>query len=372
MMHKATRAAALQHRVLGTRLRLIGVAALVALLGPAGDTFPASRARKIKLEIQVINQNPSAGKLKPKKSFKVPYGASRTIKAKPKRGNLAVIRLDGQDVAQGQRNKRVRYKLKKVVASHTIEALFVPQYTPPSRPETPPSTPELGIGLNDTGVTRCGNASSNDAACRDAAATTDQYPRQDAEYGRDVTANDPADGRAGFSFVKLDGAGAPLASQSATYAVAPWSCVRDRVTHLTWEVKTDDGGPRDRDWRYSWHDSAGIAGGRGRGRPNAGTCADLGACDTEKYVAAVNSAGLCGFSDWRLPTRSELLSLVDYGAPAAPLIDAGFFPDGVADAYWTSSRDGLRGPWTVDFADGSSRSQVRFDARPVRLVRGGS
>ncbi|MCI0634804.1 MAG: DUF1566 domain-containing protein, partial [Actinobacteria bacterium] len=76
--------------------------------------------------------------------------------------------------------------------------------------------------------------------------------------------------------------------------------------------------------------------------------------------------------DWRLPTRGELLSIVDYGAPTAPLLDAGFLPDGVADAHWTSSRDALRGPWSVDFADGGSRLQTRFDARPVRLVRGGS
>jgi hypothetical protein len=86
----------------------------------------------------------------------------------------------------------------------------------------------------------------------------------------------------------------------------------------------------------------------------------------------VNTAGLCGFSDWRLPTRRELLSLVDFGAAAVPLLDAAYFPDAVAGIYWTSSRDPFQGPWSVDFTDGTSHADTRFDAHPVRLVRGGS
>jgi hypothetical protein len=47
--------------------------------------------------------------------------------------------------------------------------------------------------LNDTGIVTCGDASSNDLPCPVA-----DYPGQDAEYGRDVTHNDPSDGHAGF------------------------------------------------------------------------------------------------------------------------------------------------------------------------------
>jgi hypothetical protein len=97
--------------------------------------------------------------------------------------------------------------------------------------------------LNDTGIVTCGDASNNELPCPVA-----DYPGQDAEYGRDVTHNDPSDGHAGFSFTKLDANGSDLPA-SAT----DWSCVRDNVTGLIWEVKTDDGGLRDQDWKYTWY-----------------------------------------------------------------------------------------------------------------------
>jgi hypothetical protein len=230
-----------------------------------------------------------------------------------------------------------------------------------------PSAPP-GRGLDDTGVTTCANASAGGLPCNSPIAGTDQFPGQDAETGRDVTADDDSDGHAGFSFVKRDAAGLPLPDQQASYSVAPWACVEDRVTGLFWEVRPDDGGLRDRDWRYSWYDSSGVGGLFGSA--TRGTCVDTVNCDTEKYAAAVNAGGLCGFADWRLPTRSELLSLLDYGAPAAPLLDAAFLPDGVSSAYWTSARDTFKGPWSVDFSDGTSLAEGPVDARPVRLVRG--
>jgi len=329
----------------------------------APHTLKVVFARK-KLEVVVTNQNPSAGHLQPSRTLQqVPYGASRIFTAKPKRGNLAVIRLDGNDVVQGRLNQRISYKLKHITAPHTLDALFVPSYTPPD--------PTTGGALNDTGVTRCGNAITNDAACNDAAAGTDQYPGQDAEQGRDASANAEADGHAGFSFIKLDGNGTALADQSASYATTPWSCVQDQVTGLMWEVKTDDGSLRDKDWRYSWYNSTGIHAGRSGGKPNGGTCVDTANCDTEKYVALVNAAVLCGRTDWRVPNRAELLSLVDYGAAAPPLIDGGFFPNSDAEPFWSTLPAGIDGSWSVDFASGDARSDHQSANHSLRLVRGG-
>jgi hypothetical protein len=228
--------------------------------------------------------------------------------------------------------------------------------------------PPTGNGLNDTGVTGCSNGVSNGLACNDAAAGTDQFPRQDGDLGRDATANDASDGTAGFSFVKLDASGAPLADQGAAFSTTPWDCVRDNVTGLTWEVKPDDNGLRDRDWTFTWFDRSGSDSGE-RGMPNGGECADTTNCDTQKYIAAVNAAGLCSLNDWRLPSRSELSSLVHYGGAAAPFIDAGFFPDAASRAYWSgSSADAVA--WSVDSADGSVRVIAKFSAQPVRLVSG--
>lgn len=228
-----------------------------------------------------------------------------------------------------------------------------------------------GVGLNDTGVTRCANATGNDATCNDATAGTDQYPGQDAEHGRDMTANADIDGHAGFSFIKLDANGTPLPDQSVAYGVTPWACIKDQVTGLIWEVKTDDGSLRDKDWRYSWYNATGVNAGRGTSAANGGACVDANNCDTEKYAAAVNAANLCGQTDWRLPTRAELMSLVDYGAPAPPLVDSGFLPNTVAERFWSATPDHVYSVWTVDFNAGGTRAEGKLTVHPVRLVRGG-
>ncbi len=229
-----------------------------------------------------------------------------------------------------------------------------------------------GSVLNDTGVTTCSDATANGLACNDATAGTDQFPGQDAEHGRDVIDNDDGDGRAGFSFTKLDSNGVPLADQTADYATTPWDCVRDNVTGLIWEVKTNDDGLRDKDWNYSWYRSGGITAFSGPGAINGGTCVDDSNCDTEKYVTEVNVSGMCGANDWRLPSRHELFSLVDFGATATPLIDTQFFPNSISSMYWTSSESTESGGSAfIDFTGNPSGSAIRNIEMSVRLVRGG-
>ena len=233
------------------------------------------------------------------------------------------------------------------------------------------TTLPAGHALNDTGVTSCSNGANNGVACNDAAAGTDEYPDQDAEGGRDLTDANDTDGHAGFSFSKLDATGAPLANQQAAFSSTPWDCVRDNVTGLTWEVKTDDAGLRDRDWTYTWYTSTGINTRLTAGVANGGSCVNATDCDTEKYVTAVNAARLCGQGDWRLPTRAELLSIVNYGAAAAPLVDSAYFPNAAATTYWSTSPDQLIGVWSVDFANGNAVARDRSNAISLRLVRQG-
>ncbi len=231
--------------------------------------------------------------------------------------------------------------------------------------------PEAGV-LNDTGVTECATAGAAGLACSSAAAGTDQFPRQDGDVGRDASSPGGADGRAGFALVKLAADGTPLADQAAAYDQTPWACVRDEVTKLTWEVRTADGGLRDRGWAYSWYDDTGLAGGERAGDPGRGTCGGAVRCDTAAYREAVNALALCGFSDWRLPSRTEAHGLVDYGAGAPPLAETGYFPDAQLGAYWTGDLATTFGAWTVEFILGELRGQRTSTAQRVRLVRGGS
>ena len=45
--------------------------------------------------------------------------------------------------------------------------------------------------------------------------------------------------------------------------------------------------------------------------PNGGSCAGF-QCDTYSFLNALNTVALCGFRDWRLPSRRELISIANY------------------------------------------------------------
>ncbi len=89
------------------------------------------------------------------------------------------------------------------------------------------------------------------------------------------------------------------------------------------------------------------------------------------YVNAINEMALCGFKDWRLPTREELLTLMDYSKTGSQLtIDTTWFPNTRVGLYWTStpvfgnSFDGWHiqsnSGWAYDFSSRQSRTGVRL------------
>lgn len=65
-------------------------------------------------------------------------------------------------------------------------------------------------------------------------------------------------------------------------------------------------------------------------------CIDGRNCDTERYIKAVNDLGLCGSSQWRLPTKNELRTIGQDGADNRA-VPANWFPNSRSIRYWVSA-----------------------------------
>lgn len=92
-----------------------------------------------------------------------------------------------------------------------------------------------------------------------------------------------------------------------------------------------------------------------------------------KALEIASAVDLFGHKDWRLPTRAELLTLID-DTRVNPAIDVRFFPNCRADWYWTStpfasSPSGIA--WGVYFDGGFSYWSLQDDEGFVRAVRPG-
>ncbi len=138
-------------------------------------------------------------------------------------------------------------------------------------------------------------------------------------YGQDAQYQGPA-----RSYTKLDAQGHDLPETAAS-----WTMVRDNVTGLIWEMKTDDGSIHDKDNIYSWCDTNPDTNGGDPGGCNGGS-------DTEYFIKALNNTAYGGFTDWRLPTVKELSTLIK-GDWSTPDLDATFFPNTALYNYWSST-----------------------------------
>ena len=230
--------------------------------------------------------------------------------------------------------------------------------------------------LNDTGFLQ---QATNNALTE---AQQNDFPGQDGQRGADIIEQNgliekAGRGKAGFDFTRLNANGDEQDASADT-----WSCVRDNVTGLVWEVKTDDGAFQDKNYTYSWYSDEVNGGFEGDETGANATCL-LTNCNTSAYVEAVNEQGLCGFYDWRLPTHHELFSLMHLGIADDVAIDEDYFPNTGAVSteplwYWTSvpSADGVnsddaQNAWALDFDSGVDNFLNKSSAARVRLVRAG-
>ena len=236
--------------------------------------------------------------------------------------------------------------------------------------------PVTNTKVNGTGITWGANyPEGNNLDCMGEA-----IEQQDCSLGREQSHNDDDDGRAGFSYSKIDPDG--LVADSSE---VEWDCVQDNVTGLMWEVKKGgndipgDEGLNDADDQFSWYNSDASSNGGDVGFENSGgeVCHGYNEeisdsfCNIERFTIRVNHQALCGYADWRLPTRKELLTLVDYGQ-SAPMIDNNYFPS-LGKVVWSSTplALGVSSAWIVNFDYGNSFSIDRRNTRKVRLVRAG-
>jgi len=149
------------------------------------------------------------------------------------------------------------------------------------------------------------------------------------------------------SYTKLDAQGNALPGTAAS-----WSMVKDNITGLIWENKTDDGTIHDKDNTYSWYNAK------------------------SQFIANLNTSHFGGFSDWRLPTVKELSAIVNRGT-YAPAINTTYFPNTIWSTnanYWssTSCADGTSlYTWCVDFSYGSVSDAKQSLSYYARAVHGG-
>jgi hypothetical protein len=87
------------------------------------------------------------------------------------------------------------------------------------------------------------------------------------------------------------------------------------------------------------------------------------------------SLNLGGYSDWRLPSKKELMSIVDYGIPyPGPTINTTYFPIAYVPFCWSSTTDADSPSyaWGVGFSYGYVCSLGKHHyGFCVRCVRGG-
>ena len=248
-------------------------------------------------------------------------------------------------------------------------------------------------GVNDTGQTQCYDVANTAVPCSAAVGgDAGVNPRQDGRYGRDPAF--PAGqyvktgaGSAGFDYSKISNSGVVLlASAALGSAPGEWACTRDNVTNLVWEVKAPSvpSGLRS-GHTYSWYstDNANNGGSAGVGSVGMDSCNGTlfnygNKCNTQNFVAAVNAVGLCGKSDWRLPARNELLTLVHSGQISPATIDSTYFPNTGPSYYWSRNTavGAVGNAWSVNFGDGifgpaSSTTSAKASTFLVRLVRTG-
>jgi hypothetical protein len=140
----------------------------------------------------------------------------------------------------------------------------------------------------------------------------------------------------------------------------------DQKTSLIWEVKGEAEGVQYTMNTYTWFDGD-------TGRKNnmySKNCYWGEGCNTQSFVDDINEAQLCTYTNWRLPTRDELKTIINYYGDDI-LIDLDFFPNAQKETYWTSmtAKDNPALAYEIPFFYGGSIVREKSLDTYIRLVR---
>jgi hypothetical protein len=128
--------------------------------------------------------------------------------------------------------------------------------------------------------------------------------------------------------------------------------VTDNNTGLIWQKE-------DNDTDYNWYQASGT----------------FDAAYNPSTYSVCGSLSLGGYSDWRLPSKKELMTIVDYGVHfPGPTINATYFPNTQLSFYWSSTpyADNPYFAWSVNFRDGGvDHDRGKGDYYYVRCMHGG-
>jgi hypothetical protein len=89
----------------------------------------------------------------------------------------------------------------------------------------------------------------------------------------------------------------------------------------------------------------------------------------QQYCATLT---LGGHADWRLPTKIELVSIVDFGIAApGPTLDTTAFPLTLVGYYWSATPDATSptNMWSVNFYNAYTSVSATSNALHTRCVR---
>ena len=125
--------------------------------------------------------------------------------------------------------------------------------------------------------------------------------------------------------------------------------IHDRNTDLYWEVKSPDSGAVNYCQDTYTFEEAGI------------------------YAERLNKTSYGGYSDWRVPNKDELRSIIDYSRSGIA-VDTSVFENCKAADYWTRNVYGLQPylAWVIFFGFGSGIAKSMKTGRLVIAVRGGN